>query len=131
MRKEATFRSSAFNTSEVKTYFINDCCFGDDLATWMIGRLRAAGIETDEEPDQEDFGWYFNFTVPAGTHCCILGYQPDDPEGLWHLSLERSRGFVASLFGRRSHGIDAAAVEAIQNALAGAAEIRELQWQSG
>ena len=50
MRKGATFRTSAFNTSEVRDYFINDCCFGDDLAKWMMGRLREAGVETDDEP---------------------------------------------------------------------------------
>ena len=45
MRKEATFRTSAFNTSEARDYFINDGCFGDDLAKWMIGRLREAGVD--------------------------------------------------------------------------------------
>jgi len=50
MRTEASFRSSAFNTSEVRDYFINDCCFGDDLAKWMISRLRQAGVATDDEP---------------------------------------------------------------------------------
>src|SRR5437016_2303767 len=56
MVTEAAFRSSAFNTSVVKPYFINECCFGDDLAEWMIARLRANGIQTDDKPGQEDFG---------------------------------------------------------------------------
>jgi hypothetical protein len=29
-----------------------------------MSRLRAAGIGTDAEPRQEDFGWYFNVTAP-------------------------------------------------------------------
>lgn len=128
MRREASFRSSAFNTSQVRDYFVNDCCFGDDLAKWLIGRLRSAGVETDEEPGQEDFGWYFEFRVPAGKHCCILGYQEDEPEGLWHLWLERSRGLVGSLLGRRAHGIDEAALRAINDALASAPEIRDFEW---
>ena len=130
MRAEASFRSSVFNTSDVRDYFINPCCFGDDLAKWLMARLREAGCETDEQPGQEDFGWYFNFTVPAGAHCCIVGYQEDEPEGIWHITLERRRGFVASLFGGRGHGIDAAAVDAIKKALDSAPEIRELRWAS-
>jgi len=131
MLTEATFRSSAFNTSEVKPYFINPCCFGDDLAKWMIARLREIGIQTDGEPGQEDFGWYFEFEVPAGKHCCVLGYQDDDPEGRWCLWLERSRGFLGSIFGKRRAGIDSAAVQALQTILGNAPEIHELEWQEG
>jgi hypothetical protein len=128
VRTEATFKSGTFNTSEAKPYFINPECYGDDLAKWMIERLRAAGYKTADEPGQEDFGWYFDFEVPAGPHCVVLGYQPDDPEGQWVLTLERSRGLVGSLFGRRNKGIDDAAVQAINRILA-APEIRDLQWQ--
>jgi hypothetical protein len=129
MRTEATFRSSAFNTSDVKPYFINPCCFGDDLAKWMIARLRANGLQTDDEPKQEDFGWYFQFDVPAGKHCCVLGYQEGDPEGQWLLWLERSRGFLGSILGMRTRGIDTAAAQALQDILGRAPEIRELEWQ--
>jgi hypothetical protein len=128
VRREATFRSSAFNTSQVRDYFINDCCFGDDVAKWMLERLRGAGVETAHEPGQEDFGWYFAFTVPGGKHCCILGYEEDAPEGMWHLWLERSRGLVGSLLGGRSQGIDDAAVRAIDDVLATAPEIRDFEW---
>ena len=129
MRTEATFKSAAFNTTETRPYFINPECYGDDLAQWMMARLRAAGYKTADEPGQEDFGWYFDFEVPAGTHCVVLGYQPDDPEGQWILTLERSRGLIGSVFGRRNKGIDEEAVQAIDSVLAGASEIRDLQWQ--
>src|SRR5215510_12094464 len=91
---EAACRVGTVNTSGGREYFLNKCCFGDGLAKWMIGRLRQAGVPTDDEPGQEDFGWYFEFSVPAGKHCCILGYQEDEPEGVWHLWLERSRGLL-------------------------------------
>jgi hypothetical protein len=84
MPTEASFRSTAFNNFEPRPYFINDCCYGDDLAKWMIGRLRERGLKTDDEPGQEDFGWYFNFWVPEGWHRCVLG---------------PSRGRVASVAG--------------------------------
>src|SRR5262245_10219337 len=128
---EVTFRSSAFNTTQVKPYFLNPSCFGDDLAAWMIARLRAIGIKTDDKPGQEDFGWYFEFDVPAGKHCCVLGYQDDDPEGQWRLWLERSRGFLGSVFGMRKSGIDAAAVEAVRSILNKAPEIRDIEWRDG
>ena len=41
--RNVVFRSDAFNTSETKDYFINECCFGDDLARWLIEQLRARG----------------------------------------------------------------------------------------
>jgi len=129
MPTEATFKSSAFNTAETRPYFINPECYGDDLAKWMMARLRAAGYQTADEPGQEDFGWYFDFVVPAGTHCVVLGYQHDDPEGQWILTLERSRGLIGSVLGRRNKGIDEEAVQAITGVLAGASEIRDLQWQ--
>jgi hypothetical protein len=131
MRTEATFRSSAFNFSEAKSYFINPCCFGDDLARWMMARLRTAGVRTADEPRQEDFGWYFEFEVPAGKHCCLLGYQEGHPEGRWLLWVERSRGFLGSVLGMRKSGIDPAAVHALHHILDKAPEIRELQWQEG
>jgi hypothetical protein len=60
-RTLVTFKSSAFNTSEPKPYFINPGCYGDDVAKWLTRELRGRGFKTDEEPGQEDFGWYFNF----------------------------------------------------------------------
>ena len=41
MRTLVTFRSSAFNTTQPKDYFINPGCFGDDVAKWLMGELRA------------------------------------------------------------------------------------------
>src|SRR5258708_30014331 len=128
MRRVATCRSAASNVSEEKAYFINPCCFGDDLAKWMILRLAQRGVRTDPEPGQEDFGWYFDFEVPAGEHCCILGFRPDDPEGTWVLTLERSRGLLGSVFLGRSRGIAQEAARTIHDTLAGADEIKELRW---
>jgi hypothetical protein len=131
MRTVISFKSDAFNRSEAREYFINPNCFGDDVARWLIKRLREASVDTDGEPDQEDFGWYFNFSVPEGRHCCVLGYRPgdaDDPDGEWIASLERSRGFLGSLFGRRDHEIAPSAVAAIHGALSDSTEIRDIRW---
>jgi len=127
-RTLVVFRSPAFNTSERKPYFVNDGCFGDDVARWMISRLRSLDIETDDEPGQEDFGWYFGFRTADGSYSFVIGYRPDDPVGDWIGTVERHCGFVASLFGGRSKGITAAAAGAIHRALSGAPEITSLSW---
>jgi hypothetical protein len=75
-RTVATFQSTSFNTAEQREYFINPCCFGDDLARWLIDRLRSTGIDTDAEPGQEDFGWYFNFKLGENVYCVVLGFRP-------------------------------------------------------
>ncbi len=129
MRTLTTFESSAFNTTEPREYFINPNCFGDDLAKWLLAALRRAGLKADEEPGQEDFGWYFDFTVPEGEHCVVVGFRPGDPapQGCWIAWLERSRGFLGSLFGGRQCGIAPSAVAALHAALQ-APEIRNLRW---
>src|SRR6266481_2083725 len=61
MKTEVYFHSTIFNCTEPKDYFINECCFGDDVARWLIKQLKAQGLQTADEPCQEDFGWYFTF----------------------------------------------------------------------
>src|SRR5437764_5341273 len=54
MNTEVRFRSTAFNCTEPRDYFINPCCFGDDVCRWLIRELRARGHRTADEPGQED-----------------------------------------------------------------------------
>jgi hypothetical protein len=105
MTTVVTFKSSAFNTSEEREYFVNPGTFGDDACRWIGRRLREQGVETDAEVGQEDFGSYFNYKVPEGAH--------------W---------LVGSALGGRSRGIAASALHAIHRALTGAAEIRNVRW---
>jgi hypothetical protein len=130
VRTIVTFRSSAFNTTESKDYFINPYCFGDDLARWLIQRLRSQGITTDDEPGQEDFGWYFNFRIGDARYCLVLGWRPEDDaeSGTWMGVIERNLGLIASLLGRRSRGLEREASLAVHLALADAPEIGEVRW---
>ena len=53
VRTHVTFVTRLFNTEEVKDYFINPICFGDDCAQWLIDRLVSQGSEkVDELPTQ-------------------------------------------------------------------------------
>jgi hypothetical protein len=130
IRTVVTFESTIFNTTEPKEYFINPGCFGDDVANWLISELRKQGLRTDEKPDQEDFGWYLNFTITRLGHTFAIGYRPtgESEQGTWIGWVERNRGFIRSLFGGRKRGIHASAVEAIHNILSSSSQIQDVRW---
>ena len=128
VRTLVIFRSASFNTTERKPYFINDCCFGDDAARWIAARLRSLGFETDDEPGQEDFGWFLRYRTPEGSYTLVLAYQPEEPVGQWMGTVERECGLMASMFGGRRKGIATAAVEAVHQALSGCPEITSVAW---
>src|ERR1043165_595276 len=114
LRRNFIFQSTAFNTSEPKEYFINDCCFGDDLARWIIERLRAQGIHVEPEPKQEDFGWYLTFRVGKTDYDLVIGYRPrNEQTGDWMCTIERRAGLMGSIFGARDRGIQVEATEAL------------------
>jgi hypothetical protein len=130
IRTVVTFESAAFNMAEPKPYFINPSCFGDDVAKWLIGELRKWGVETEEKPGQEDFGWYLNFKVNATEHTLVIGHRPNgrSEAAIWIGWLERTRSFVGSLSGGRKRGIEPSAVEAIHGILSSSPLIREVRW---
>ncbi len=130
MRTVVTFRSAAFNTSERRDYFINDGCFGDDVARWLIEALQARGVATDSQPGQEDFGWYFSFRPGDTDHQFIVGYQPGDAgeAGTWVGWVERKAGVVASLVGARSRGIEPIALQAVHGVLATDTRVSSVRW---
>jgi hypothetical protein len=125
-----TFKSSAFNTSEPREYFINPCCFGDDVAKWLIEELRGRGYQTADAPGQEDFGWYFIFTVSSVKYCFVIGLRPgtEAAEDVWLCWLERHPSFVAFLLGNRLWGIQPDAARAIHEILSSSPKIREVRW---
>ena len=115
-----TFQSESFNTSEPKGYFINECCFGDDLAIWMISELRQRRYEVDVAPNQEDFGWYFNFKASGVGHSFLISYRADTDEIGW---VERNRLWF------RKRGIEIEATQAIHEVLSNAPQIKNIRWR--
>lgn len=125
------FRSREFNSTEQRPYFVNEGCFGDDVARWLMGRLRAIDIDVDPESGQEDFGWYFNFVIDATPHCFVVGSRPVDGEEVeWVGWLERKRGFVGSILGLRSKGILSAAALAVHAALRSGPKVADIRWHA-
>jgi len=129
MNSEFCFKSLAFNCTESRDNFVNPGSFGDDVALWLIGELKARGVETSGDPGQEDYGWFFRFRIAGTEHCVIVGFQPNDPStgDQWLLFIERHAGFLSSLFGGRKRGISQEAVSTIQDILAASPKIHDLR----
>ena len=119
------FASEAFNHTEPRNYFINPCCFGDDLARWLMEELVEAGIAVEAEPGQEDFGWYFGFSVEDEKYCAVIA---GDGEGEWYVVVERACGFLGSVFGGRHRNVGRPGVAAIENVLSRSDRIANLRW---
>lgn len=130
MKTEVHFRGAAFNCTEPRDYFINPCCFGDDVARWLIERLRAQGLGTAEEPGQEDFGWFFTFFAGGAEHCFVIGFQDNDSVtgDQWLGFVERDTGFFSSIFGGRNRHISPEAIQAIDTALRSSPAIQRITW---
>jgi len=150
-RNLITFQSKEFNSTVPREHFINDCCYGDDICKWLIEELTKKGVDCDKEPGQEDFGWYFNFAVNKVVYCLVCAFRLDeDPNqnkekdqenkeekpnasseaenGDWIIWIERSAGFMASLFGARNKGLDEAVPKLIHSTLAANPAITNIRW---
>ena len=125
VRTLVTFRSSRFNTTETKPHYINPCCFGDDVAEWVVTQLKERAVSVDESIGQEDFGWYLGFQGGLHKYQFVLGYNPD---GYWMGWLERQRGFIGSLVGARNKGIEPEAATVLQEILNSSVDISEVHW---
>jgi len=101
-----------------------------DSRQWVIGELRKQGVKTDEQPGQEDFGWYLNFEVAGSGHYFVIGHRPTDESeaGTWIGWLERSRGLIGSVLGGRKRGIQPLAAEAIHKILSSSPLVRDVRW---
>jgi hypothetical protein len=131
IRTIVSFKTEAFNVTEARNYFINPCCFGDDVAKWLIQELRSRGVNADNDPGQEDFGWYFNFQVTGTSHTFVIGHCPglvEGGEGTWVVWIERHRGLVGSLLGARKRGINPAAPQTLHSILSSSPQIRDIRW---
>ncbi len=114
----AVFKTSGFNTSVQKNYFIKPSCFGDDAARWIIVELGLRGFRADAEPQQKDFGWQFAFVAGGGKHTAVVGYRPGPygDQGEWICWIERKVGAIGAMLGKQKN-IKPEAVKAIQDVL--------------
>jgi hypothetical protein len=125
-----TFKSTAFNITERKPYFINDCCYGDDLARWMTAELAKQGVVTFGEPGQEDFGWYLAFEIATRRFTFCASFRPDDVNAgaTWIGFIERNCSPLEMLFRMHKRGVTVAAQLLIHQVLSGSSQIHEIRW---
>lgn len=91
MRNAVRFRSPKFNTTEIKEHFINDICFGEDLARELADGMKERGL-TVYDPWQEDWGWQL-----GASECLIsVGFDGDE----WRIDVDPNIGFFAKLMGK-------------------------------
>jgi hypothetical protein len=102
-RIDLIFSTDRFNMSAPQEYFINDCCYGDDAACWFVERLREHGL-TVAEPNQEDWGWYFDAHCDSASYFVGVGGNSDDEassrnRGEWRLMVQKRRSLWEKLSG--------------------------------
>ena len=124
LRSVVTFRSTSFNTTQSKEYFINPGCFGDDLVRWIAEELSRRGART-EHPGQEDFGWYVKFDFGGEPHVFVTAYRPDD---CWIAWLEKASGLWGTLIGSGNRNLSPRAARELHNILSTSPQISDLKW---
>jgi hypothetical protein len=94
--KLISFTTDIFESKEVKPHFINDRCFGEDLAAWLVDKLAATRFECGD-PFQEDWGWATIarsngevFTVGVGIMDDSIGQDTAE----WMVMIDKMRKFV-------------------------------------
>ena len=128
-REVVLFRSDAFNTTEERDYFINPCCFGDDVARWFIEELQKRNIVVDAEPSQEDWGWYFFFTCENSQYTLKIGFRPeDDDRDDWLCFIEPPPRPFLSWLKRENKTIHPCAARTIHDVLSQSDKISHIRW---
>ncbi len=127
-RSLVTFKSSSFNTTEARPYFIDPNCFGDDLANWLIEQLTFRENRTYGKPSQRDYGWYLLFRPELTLHRLALTFIPTIGGGEWLGCIERC-GF-SGLLRKSSRTPDSSAVEVIHRILSASSLIQDIQWHN-
>lgn len=120
MAGDLMFETDRFNLSEVKPHFVNPCCFGEDLAEWLRGRLAEKGMEVSE-PGQEDWGWYVGVTYKGESYFVGVGGNADESpagnRGEWRIMVERRRPLWRRLSGQDNSAETLEAINIIREVL--------------
>jgi hypothetical protein len=113
------FRTSRFNLSRVQPHFINPCCFGEDLADWLRGKLFERSVGASE-PYQEDWGWELRAEFEKNSYYVGVGGNSDDGAtdlGQWRIMVERRRSIWDRITGKGKIGKDDRMLKLIRDIL--------------
>jgi hypothetical protein len=126
VRTHVTFRTSRFNQTEVRPYFINPNCFGGDCAAWLVSGLRERGWADMSEPWQEDWGWQTSAARDGHKYLVSIGLMEEDPE--WLVHAQEHTGFLTRLRGKAGPSALRDLVLAIHNVLTAGPEVGQVRW---
>src|SRR5690242_3645421 len=100
-----TIETDRFEHRTVGEHFLNPCCFGEDLAGWLKGRLAAApdlGVEVGA-PIQEDYGWGLWASQGPDRYWIAISYMGDGPQeepAQWMVSADWTPGLLRRISGK-------------------------------
>jgi len=103
MNREISFRTNLFESKKVQPHFINDRCFGEDLANWLLGKLSESQFSFSE-PYQEDWGWEIEAEKDSETFFVQIGIVDEsigENDAEWLISVEKVKSWFS--FGKRSN----------------------------
>jgi len=120
-RTDILFETARFNLSEVKEHFINDCCFGEDLAAWLQGRLNSKGMQA-LKPYQEDWGWEFSVKDSVGSYYVGVGGNAAEGaanknQGEWRVMISKRRSLWDMLAGKNKLSASEPVISSIRTLL--------------
>lgn len=122
-----TFRTARFNQTDVQPHFINDCCFGEDCARWLVGELRLRGWSDVVDPWQEDWGWQASGARGARKYLISIALVPED-EPEWMIHAEEHVGLLARLRGGSGAPLLPSLLRDIDALLHAATDIGDVRW---
>ena len=130
LRTHVTFVTDLFNIEEEKEYVINPNCFGDDLAQWLIDRLRLALTKIDPEPTQEDWGWCFSASINQRNFLIGIGaYKDEDTPSTWLVFIESRLSWLSKKLRGQSDDSDLLALaRELDRALNSEPRISGIRW---
>jgi hypothetical protein len=122
-----TFRTSRFNQTEVRPHFINDNCFGDDCAAWLVTGLRGREWADASEPWQEDWGWQFSAARAGHQYLVSVGLMEED-EPAWLVHVQEYTGWLTRIRGKAGPSALRDLVLALHGVLSGVDDVRHIRW---
>jgi len=129
MNNEVAFRTNLFESKEIKPHFINDQCFGEDLANWLIGILKESEF-TFSKPYQEDWGWEIEakknnerFFIQIG----IMDESIGEENAEWLIAIEKPKSWFQ--FGKQNSSNFEQLCRKIDKILKNESRISEITWK--
>ena len=132
MLTHVTLRTSRFNLTEGKDYFVNPGCFGDDFVKWLIVEFAKCDLlsELDPEPCAEDWGWEVLLSYHGRAFFIGLNAYSEAGNDGWLLFVESRLPFYKRWLGVSDSEENRELCSLLDGILKSAPEIEDIRWYS-